>query len=175
MADSRNEAILENILGSTNELLEPMSNNEKILLNILGETGVEIDPPQSRIENLLLQVLEQGTGGYDAPDTYLTGTLTVTNNTPYGVMIAGLPSYRDGTGFVCTEQSCPPGETILKKLYSNYSYIAVAYTAAQPYAFSDLSGAVLLNDGNPIKVTSSASTYVFRLSGRNSSFTVSNA
>lgn len=51
MGNSRNENLLENILGEQNEILEPMSNNEKILLNILGETGVEIDPPQSRIEN----------------------------------------------------------------------------------------------------------------------------
>ena len=41
MADSRNEAILQNILGEHNELL----------------------PPVSRIEELLLQILEQGGGG----------------------------------------------------------------------------------------------------------------
>ena len=60
---SRNEALLQNILGAENEILPPMSNNERILLNILGETGVEIFPPQSRIEELLLALLEQGTGG----------------------------------------------------------------------------------------------------------------
>lgn len=35
MADSRIEAILENILGANNELLEPTSRNEELLLQIL--------------------------------------------------------------------------------------------------------------------------------------------
>lgn len=62
MGNSRNEDLLENMLGDQNELKPPVSNNEKILLNILGETGVEIDPPRSPIEKLLLQWLEQGGG-----------------------------------------------------------------------------------------------------------------
>ena len=43
--------------------LPPMSNNERILMNILGMEGVDIEPPQSRIEKLLLAILEQGSMG----------------------------------------------------------------------------------------------------------------
>lgn len=60
MAQSRNEAALENILGATNTLEEPTSRNEKILHNILG-ASYELDEPMSRIEVLLKQILD---GGY---------------------------------------------------------------------------------------------------------------
>lgn len=59
MAQSRNEAALENILGATNELKAPTSRNEKILHNILGAT-YPLDEPTSRIEELLMQLYEQG-------------------------------------------------------------------------------------------------------------------
>ena len=62
MANSRNEDLLENILGGSNEYGEPQSRNEAILQNILGEHNV-IAEPTSRIEELLIQILEQGTGG----------------------------------------------------------------------------------------------------------------
>ena len=53
---SRNEAILQNILGEHNELLEPQSRNEAILQAILyGDSYTE--EAQSRIEELLLCIL----------------------------------------------------------------------------------------------------------------------
>lgn len=55
---SRNEAILQNILGADNVLLPPQSRNEAILQNILGADNVLL-PPQSRIEELLMQLLEE--------------------------------------------------------------------------------------------------------------------
>lgn len=58
MADSRNEAILENMLGAENQLEAPQSRNEKILHNMLG-ASYELDAPQSRIEKLLLEILKQ--------------------------------------------------------------------------------------------------------------------
>ena len=60
MADSRIETLLEVWLGEADpeEILPPVSNNERILQNILGIEGVEILPIQSRIEYLLLKVLE---------------------------------------------------------------------------------------------------------------------
>lgn len=63
MADSKIENLLENWLGADNEILPPVSNNERILQNILGVEGVEIGPIQSRIEQLLLDILENGSGG----------------------------------------------------------------------------------------------------------------
>lgn len=36
MADTRIEAILENILGADNEILPPMSRNEVLLIQIMG-------------------------------------------------------------------------------------------------------------------------------------------
>ena len=59
MAQSRNEAALENLLGGQNELETPVSRNEKILHNILGAT-YQLDEPTSRIETLLKQLLDNG-------------------------------------------------------------------------------------------------------------------
>lgn len=62
---SRNEAILQNILGEENELDEPQSRNEAILQAILNGTDYE-DEPQSRIEELLIAIKEGGgSGGSD--------------------------------------------------------------------------------------------------------------
>jgi hypothetical protein len=76
---SRNEALLQNILGEQNEIQAPISNIEKILLNILGYDGVDIDPIQSRNEALLLEILESGAIGasginVDISVDYLSGT-----------------------------------------------------------------------------------------------------
>lgn len=67
MADSRIETLLEVWIGEGNpdEILPPVSNNERILQNILGIEGVEILPIQSRIEFLLLKVLEMLKGDED--------------------------------------------------------------------------------------------------------------
>ena len=59
MAQSRNESALENILGASNILAEPMSRNEKILHNILG-ASYDLDEPVSRIEILLKKLLDDG-------------------------------------------------------------------------------------------------------------------
>lgn len=59
---SRNEALLQNILGANNALGDPQSRNEALLMNILGES-YDIGEPQSRIEQLLMQIKEQGIGG----------------------------------------------------------------------------------------------------------------
>ena len=59
MAQSRNEAALENILGAHNELLPPQSENERILHNILGGS-YPIGEPTSRISALLKQMLDEG-------------------------------------------------------------------------------------------------------------------
>ena len=40
----------------------PQSRNEAILQNILGESN-ELGEPQSRNEELLMEILEKGTGG----------------------------------------------------------------------------------------------------------------
>lgn len=95
---SRIEALLQNILGADNELLPPMSNIEKILLNMLGYEGVDIDPIQSRNEALLLQILEQGTGGGITP----TGTKQITENgthdvTEYASAEVNVPNPSTGT------------------------------------------------------------------------------
>lgn len=94
---SRIEALLQNILGADNELLPPMSNIEKILLNMLGYEGVDIDPIQSRNEALLLQILEQGTGGITP-----TGTKQITQNgthdvTEYASAEVNVPNPSTGT------------------------------------------------------------------------------
>lgn len=67
MADSRIETLLEVWLGEADpdEILPPVSNNERILQNILGIEGVEILPIQSRIEFLLLKILEMLKGEED--------------------------------------------------------------------------------------------------------------
>lgn len=68
---SRNEALLQNILGAENELEAPQSRNEKILHAILGE-DIPLDAPQSRIEELLLEIKEQGMGDDDFELVYIT-------------------------------------------------------------------------------------------------------
>ena len=74
MADSRNEDLLENILGESNEYGEPQSRNEAILQNILGEQN-ELLPPVSRIETLLLQL----------KDALPSGEIEITENGEYDV------------------------------------------------------------------------------------------
>ena len=88
---SRNEALLQNILGAENELEAPQSRNEKILHAILGE-DIPLDPPQSRIEELLLEIKEQGIGGltpYHVSDEY----------TLYGLAQAETLSDKDANAF----------------------------------------------------------------------------
>lgn len=63
--ESRNEALLGNLLGESNEFGEPQSANEAILQNMLGANNV-IREPQSRIEAMLKEILDGGgMGGAD--------------------------------------------------------------------------------------------------------------
>ena len=68
---SRNEAILQNILGAENELESPKSRIEAILQAILNHSA-EIPepysaPPQSRNEALLVEIWQNGGGGGGLP------------------------------------------------------------------------------------------------------------
>lgn len=94
---SREEALLQNILGAHNELGIPQSRIEKIWQYALGIDGIVLDPPQSRIEVLAIQVAElvrNGGGGtvdHTIEDALIEGTLTgeyenprVTAINPYG-------------------------------------------------------------------------------------------
>ena len=56
---SRNEAILQNLLGADNVLVNPESRIEAILQSILNETAY-LEEPQSRMEELLLAVKDDG-------------------------------------------------------------------------------------------------------------------
>ena len=52
---------------------EPQSRNEAILQNMLGADNV-LPEPQSRIEELLQEILEQGQGGSVTPESIVTAT-----------------------------------------------------------------------------------------------------
>lgn len=58
-AQSRIEALLQNMLGANYVTGPAQSRVEKILANMLG-ANYELEPPQSRIEALLLLLYEQG-------------------------------------------------------------------------------------------------------------------
>ena len=60
--ESRIEELLMAWLGKGNTIDPPMSNNERILQNIIGIPDVEIQPIQSRVEALLLMILEKEEG-----------------------------------------------------------------------------------------------------------------
>lgn len=60
---SRNEALLQNILGASNAIGDPQSRIEAILTAILENAAVGdpyTDPPRSRNEKLLLAIKEDG-------------------------------------------------------------------------------------------------------------------
>lgn len=69
---SRNEALLQNILGADNPVEEPQSRNEAILQAILGYDVPVPEVPESRIEDLLLQIKEKGIGGVTAEPIIIT-------------------------------------------------------------------------------------------------------
>ena len=65
---SRNEALLQNLLGADNtDLGTPQSRNEALLMKLLGQ-DVLIQAPVSRIEQLLYQMIEDGFGCIKAED-----------------------------------------------------------------------------------------------------------
>lgn len=96
MANSRIEALLENILGADNELLPPESRNEKILYNILGIVVPMDLPPQSPIEELLIEILNED---YQAFRNIVDGTITEITPT----MLQGVTSIRDNAFRGCSQ------------------------------------------------------------------------
>lgn len=111
MAESRNEALLENMLGGDNVIVPPQSRNEAILYAIVNDLPSIPEPytgtPQSRIEALLVELYEKGGGGggqispdpdslkpiaagIDANGVYISDTAS--DNTPilYGRDITGI-------------------------------------------------------------------------------------
>ena len=99
-AQSREEAILQNMLGAANELEPPQSRVEKILQNMLGANHA-LEPPQSRIEALLMQILEEGGpgGGVDPESITLVtlnvsqnGTTTAPTGKAYNKVVAAVPN-----------------------------------------------------------------------------------
>ena len=90
---SRNEALLQNILGDDNTITEPQSRNEAILY-AMGTGATEIGepytaPPQSRIEALLIDVFEKSGDLWDAASK----TLNNTQQERYGVTLDGGHTY----------------------------------------------------------------------------------
>lgn len=81
MAQSRNEAILENMLGADNTLGAPQSRNEKLLMKLLGE-DVTPEAPQSRIETLLTEMIERGFTAFDNDDI---GKVVTKSGTAYNL------------------------------------------------------------------------------------------
>ena len=79
---SRQEALLENILGATYDVGVPQSRIEKIWQYALGAT-ITLDTPQSRLEALAIQVAElvRNGGGGSTP----TGTINITANGTHNV------------------------------------------------------------------------------------------
>lgn len=66
---SRNEALLQNLLGAENEIGDPQSRIEAILTAMLNGTAVGdpyTDPPQSRNEELLMAIKTDGSYSAEA-------------------------------------------------------------------------------------------------------------
>ena len=108
MADSRNEDLLENILGASNDYGEPQSRNEAILQNILGEQN-ELLPPVSRIETLLLQL----------KDAMPSGEIEITENGEHDVT-----AYATATVNVAGGGGITGGYTVTFKVDGEDYYIA---------------------------------------------------
>ena len=114
MGQSRNEDILENMLGEQHEIGEPLSRNEKILQKILGTYEGELEEPQSRIEDLLIQIYEQGGGGGGDVDVKALIQRTIRNITfPDGLTKIGKSAFNGCTLLYFT--SLPPGITSIEE------------------------------------------------------------
>ena len=80
---SRNEAILQNILGAENELLPPFSRIERILISILNGTEYT-DQPGSRIEALLLAIKEAEESGWARIGEAIVGVAKIGKDLGFG-------------------------------------------------------------------------------------------
>lgn len=91
---SRNEALLQNILGANYDLGEPQSRNEALLMKLAGE-DVDVDfEPQSRIEALLMEIIDQGGGGVEVEPLSVTenGTYTADEGTAFSPVTVNVPT-----------------------------------------------------------------------------------
>lgn len=120
---SRNEAILQNILGEHNELLDPQSRNEAILQAILyGDSYTE--DAQSRIEELLLCILNGTTTDLEPLSRNEEILITKINGGTYDkepqsrieeLLIEWLNYWVEKTisGAVCSFDDAVPGEELI--------------------------------------------------------------
>ena len=127
---SRNEALLQDILGAENPIGEPQSRNEAILTAILE--GLDeipapyVDPPQSRIEELLVELWKNGGGG--------SATLiekSITENGDYDA------SDDDADGYSVVHVSVPAPENKFKSLVDR---------TIQTVTADDLQGVTVIGD-----------------------------
>lgn len=91
---SRAEALLQNILGESYDIGAPRSRNEIWLMAINGVTGLDLPEPQSRIEYLLKEIYENGTGGVEVEELTVTEnkTYTAPSGKAYSPVIVNVPT-----------------------------------------------------------------------------------
>ena len=127
---SRNEAILQNILGADNVLLPPQSRNEAILQNILGADNVLL-PPQSRIEELLMQLLEEWpVGPQEVPENDVTfydydGAIVASYTAAQFAGLTEMPENPDHTGEGLTSQGWNWGLANAKAYVAKYGKLNI--------------------------------------------------
>ena len=143
---SRNEAILQNILGADNVLLPPQSRNEAILQNILGADNVLL-PPQSRIEELLMQLLEEWpVGPQEVPENDVTfydydGSIVASYTAAQFAELEEMPENPDHTDEGLTSQGWNWSLVNAKAYVAKYGKLNVG----QMYAPTDRKTHVFIN------------------------------
>lgn len=129
--ESRNEALLGNLLGESNEFGEPQSANEAILQNMLGANNV-IREPQSRIEAMLKEILDgggMGGGGMKAvvkTKNAKTLSMTYTFSEPgtYYLTLVGLTSQStSSTSLSRVSFSDTAGDAVTSTRYGSGSFV----------------------------------------------------
>ena len=175
--------------------ISPMSRDEKLLRKLLGQS-IQTDPPQSRIELLLKQIIDEGGvggGSYkirdeyatladleaahptgEAGDAYLVGDPThiyiwLTDSQQYadGGLFAAVPG-EDGNGIVSIEKTSTSG------LVDTYT---ITYTDGNTDTFDVTNGAegVGITDISKTSTVGNVDTYTITLSnGDTYDFTVTN-